>query len=149
MPEVPEGFPRLEKATRPWECKKGDASCTRTKPCRSCLGRRSRRSGLEKQRQARKALETITGKQAGRFATLTAQEENWRLPVRVEVKSGAQCGPVWTKYAMTEAQSEAAKPSGDPRPFVAVFMGTRTSDGLFVCRLSQLGRVVEALVDLA
>lgn len=103
---------------------------------------------MRKQREARKALEAVTGTQAARFATLTGNEENWRLPVRVEVKSGAQCSPVWTKYAAAEAQSNESKAQGDPRPFVGIFMGTRTSDGLLVCRLSELGRVVEALVNL-
>lgn len=147
MPAVPEGFPKLDKATRPWACKHGNDECTRTKPCRRCLGARSRRSGMAKQREARKVLERVTGKFAVQFVTAGGNEENWRLPVRVEVKSGAQCGPVWTKYAAAEAQSAASKSEGDGRPFVAVFMGTRTSDGLFVCRLSELDRVTEALVN--
>lgn len=147
MTDVPEGFPRLDKQTRPWSCKHDDAACTRAKPCVRCRGARSRRSGLTKQRQARKALERVTGVQAARFAALTGNEESWRLPIRVEVKSGAYAGPVWTKYAASEAQSDASKSVGDTRPFVAVFMGTRTTDGLFVCRLSQLGRVTEALVN--
>ncbi len=104
---------------------------------------------MVKQRQARKALEVVTGTQAARFAGLTGNEETWRLPVRVEVKSGAIAGPVWTKYAAAEAQSNASKATGDTRPFLAIFMGTRTSDGLVVCRLSELGRVVEALVDMS
>lgn len=148
MPEVPEGFPKLDKATRPWVCKKDVESCTRTKPCPSCRGRRNRRSGMTKQRQARKHLEVLTGKKAGRFSTQTGNEENWVLPIRVEVKSGAVAGPVWTKFAASEAQAEAVKPHGDPRPFAAVFMGTRTSDGLLVVRLSELERVLDALVEV-
>jgi hypothetical protein len=134
--------------TREWKCRKNTAGCTRTKPCKSCLGRRSRRSGMTKQRQARKALEQITGKAAGRFSTQTGNEENWNLPVRAEVKSGAIAGPVWTKYAAAEAQSEATRPHGDMRPFVFIAMGTRTSDGLLVCRLSKLPQVLDALVEL-
>jgi hypothetical protein len=151
MTALPEGFPRSkeEQSGRVWVCKAGNDPCSRTAPCRSCLGRRNRRSGMVKQRAARKALEVVTGKQAAQFASLTSNEEGWRLPVRVEVKSGAQCNPVWTKFAATEAQANAAKSAGDARPFLAVFMGTRTSDGLVVCRLSELGRVHEALVDLA
>ncbi len=144
--ELAPGFPR-EKNTRAWVCKKDIETCTRTKPCPSCRGARNRRSGLKKQRMARKVLERVTGVNATRFMQAGGNEENWRLPVRVEVKSGVQCGPVWTKFAATEAQSNAAKSEGDTRPFVAVFMGTRTSDGLFVCRLTQLDRVVEALVN--
>lgn len=139
----------IPKETRPWVCKKGVESCTRTKPCRSCLGARNRRSGMKKQRQARKALEVVTGKHAVQFVTAGGNEENWRLPVICEVKSGKQTDAVWSKYAAAEAQANANKAQGDPRPTTVVFMGTRTSDGLFVCRLSELGRVMEALVEMA
>lgn len=104
---------------------------------------------MRKQREARKALEVVTGKHAARFASLTGNEESWRLPIRVEVKSGLIAQPVWTKFAAAEAQSNASKAEGDVRPFAAVFAGTRTSDSLFVCRMSQLGRVVEGLVELS
>lgn len=133
--------------TRPWVCRKSDPECTRTKPCKSCLGRRSRRSGMHKQRVARKVIEQLTGIKAGKYSSTTGNEENWRLPLRIEVKSGAIAGPVWTKYAASEAQADAAKADGDPRPFAAVFMGTRTSDGLFVCRLSKLHDVIDALIE--
>lgn len=142
------GFPRLDKQTRPWFCKQEDESCTRAKPCNSCRGRRSRNSGMRKQREARKALEALTGAEAARFAGQLGNEEAWHgLPLRVEVKSGAIAGPVWTKYAAAEAQSAATKAHGDIRPFVFIAMGQRTSDGLMVCRLSELARVVEALVN--
>lgn len=147
MPEVAPGFPKLDKAIRPWVCKYDNADCTRKVPCPRCRGARNRRSGMRKQREARKSLERVTGVQAHRFVTAMGNEENWRLPIRVEVKSGAQTNPVWTKFAAAEAQSGASKATGDTRPFVYVAMGTRTSDGLFVCRLSELGRVTEALVN--
>ena len=103
---------------------------------------------MRKQREARKALEALTGAQAARFAGQLGNEEAWSgLPLRIEVKSGAIAGPVWTKYAAAEAQSNASKAIGDTRPFVFVAMGQRTSDGLMVCRLSELARVVEALVN--
>lgn len=146
MPDVTTRF-KEDGTGRGWECKHADATCTRKRPCRRCLGARNRRSGMRKQREARKSLERVTGVQANRFLTANGNEENWRLPVRVEVKSGAQTSPVWTKFAAAEAQSAASKATGDGRPFVAVFMGTKTSDGLFVCRLSDLGRVTEALVN--
>lgn len=148
MTAVPDGFPKLDKQTRPWNCPKGITSCERSKPCPSCRGARNRRSGMRKQREARKALEAVTGAQAARFAGQLGNEEAWSgLPLRVEVKSGAIAGPVWTKYAAAEAQANASKAIGDSRPFVFVAMGTRTSDGLLVCRLSELSRVVEALVN--
>lgn len=148
MSNVAEGFPRLDKQTRPWACRREDESCTRTKPCNACRGARNRRSGMRKQREARKALEALTGAEAARFAGQLGNEESWSgLPLRVEVKSGAIAGPVWTKYAAAEAQALQSKAIGDTRPFVFIAMGTRTSDGLMVCRLSELARVVEALVN--
>ena len=149
MSAVAEGFPKLDKATRPWACRKDDPACTRTKPCKACQGARNRRSGMRKQREARKALEAVTGAEAARFVGQLGNEEAWHgLPLRVEVKSGAIASPVWTKYAAAEAQSAQSKAIGDSRPFVFIAMGTRTSDGLLVCRLSELNRVVEALVNL-
>jgi hypothetical protein len=147
--EVPEGFPRLDKQTRPWNCKKGVTTCTREAPCSSCRGRRNRQSGMRKQRDARKALEQLTGAEAARFVGQLGNEESWAgLPLRVEVKSGAQVSPIWTRYAAAEAQSENNRALGDVKPFVMVAMGTRTSDGLVVFRLSQFANVVEAVVNL-
>lgn len=148
MTALPEGFPKIKGETRPWVCRKGFVSCERTKPCNACRGARNRRSGMRKQREARKSLEALTGAQAARFAGQLGNEEAWTgLGIRVEVKSGAQVDPVWTKYAAAEAQAAASKAIGDVRPFVFIAMGTRTSDGLMVCRLSELARVVEALVN--
>ena len=118
--EVEPGFPRLEKSTRPWVCKKEDPDCTRKVPCRSCLGRRSRRSGMTKQRAAKKTLERLTGTEAGRYSSQTGNEENWRLSIRAEVKSGKQVEPVRRKYEDARGQSDASKAVGDPRPFVFV-----------------------------
>lgn len=116
------GFPRLDKATRPWNCraegKYGD--CTRTEPCKGCLGRRSRRSGLGKQRAALKTLERLTGTKAGRHAGQTGNEENWRLSLRVEVKSGKQVARIKSLYEDGRAQSDASTAVGDPRGFVFV-----------------------------
>lgn len=143
------GFPKLDKQTRPWRCRKDVESCTRKDPCASCRGARNRRSGMRKQREARKALEKLTAADAAKFVGQLGNEEAWSgLPLRVEVKSGAQVGPVWTKYAAAEMQSQASRAHGDVRPFVLVAMGTRTSDGLVVFRLSEFARVVEAVVNL-
>lgn len=148
MTEVPPGFPKVKGSERPWACKYENENCTRTKPCNRCRGARNRRSGMRKQREARKALERVTGAQAARFMGQLGNEEAWTgLPVIAEVKSGQVAQPVWTKFAAAEAQALANKAVGDIRPVVAIFMGTRTSDGLLVCRLSQLDRVVEALVN--
>ena len=114
------GFPKLDKATRPWKCRRDDPTCTRAKPCRADLGARSRRSGLKKQREARKTIERSTGTQAGRYSSQTGAEENWRLSIRVEAKSGAQVKPIVTRYLAARAQSDMAHARGDPRPFAFV-----------------------------
>jgi hypothetical protein len=41
----------------------------------------------------------------------SGQEEHWGGAVRVEVKSGAQCGPIITRFRNAEAQSEYNAPS--------------------------------------
>lgn len=148
MPETAPGFPKAktDSAGAPRCATTGELK--RSCKCSPCIGRRNQRSGREKQRKARKALEVVTGTKAARFQGKLGNEESWTgLPLRVEVKSGAQCDPIWTRYAAAENQATAAKPVGDPRPFAMVAMGTRTPDGLFVCRLSELGRVMEALVN--
>lgn len=144
------GFP-VAKQGRRWSCRNprgATEGCTYEKPCTSCRNRRNQSSGKRKQREARKALEAVTGTQAARFSGALANEEGWAgLPLRVEVKSGAQAGPIWTRYAAAEIQAEANNAIGNTKPFVLVAMGQRTTDGLVVCRLSQLSRVVEALVN--
>jgi len=145
------GFPRLEKATRPWLCRREDAACTRAQPCASCRGARSRRSGLRKQREARKTLERVTGTSAGRYASQTSNEELWRLSIRVEAKSGAQVKPIATRYIAARAQSDAAHATGDPRPFVFVavpdgwpagkFLLTVHSDDLDALGLAIVGEL--------
>lgn len=105
--------------------------------CRPCIGRRNRRSGREKQTAARKALGVVD-----RFQSRLGDEENWRLPwARVEVKSGAQVGPIATRFLKAEAQSEAARPVGDLRPFVMIAMPPGMTDGLLIVRLRDVDRL--------
>jgi hypothetical protein len=144
MTDVPEGFPK-PKQTRPWQCRRQEPTCTRVSPCRACLGARNRRSGLRKQRAARKSLEQTFQTDAARFVGMLGNEESWQLPIRVEVKSGAQVRTVWTKFLLAEEQSNASRAVGDLRPFVQVVMADHTSDGLAVMRLSQLQQILEAL----
>lgn len=144
MTDLPEGFPK-PKQTRPWQCRRQEPTCTRVSPCRSCLGARNRRSGLRKQRAARKQLEQTFQTEAARFVGMLGNEEAWMLPVRVEVKSGAQVRTVWTKFLLAEEQSNAHRAVGDLRPFVQVVMADHTNDGLAVMRLSQLQQILEAL----
>ena len=101
-------------------------------------GRINKQKGHRKQSLARKALEDLFGAEA-LFHGRKANEEAWtHLPVRVEVKAGAQVKPIETRFLAAEKQSAAAKATGDPRPFVYIAMPDGTSDGFFLCRLSVL-----------
>lgn len=144
------GFPKLDKVTRPWKYRRDDPTCTRKDPCAADRGARNRRSGMRKQREARKALELVTGAEAARFVGQLGNEEAWHgLPLRLEVKSGLAAKVVATKYLLCEEQSEGNHAIGDPRPFASVHMppGWGT-DGIFSCRLSQLASVVEAIANV-
>lgn len=97
------------------------------------IGRRSRRSGLEKQTVARKAL----GIQGQKFGD--ANEERWQDAYFAnEVKSGAQVGPVANWWRRVEAQvlSNEADHGDRRRPVRAVAMPEGMKDGLVVVRLS-------------
>jgi len=67
--------------------------------------------------------------------------------IRTEVKSGAQVGPIETRYSAAEKQSEAQRPFGDHRPFCMVAMPKGTSDGLVLVRLSVLHEFAAALIE--
>jgi len=101
-------------------------------------GRLNKQKGHRKQSLARRALEDLFEAEA-LFHGRKANEEAWtHLPIRVEVKAGAQVGPIATRFLAGEKQSTAAKSTGDPRPFVYVAMPDGMTDGLFICRLSTL-----------
>lgn len=106
--------------------------------CWKHRGARNRRKGQVKQRQARKRLEKAFGVPAGRTQASTANEETWRLPVRIEVKSGYVAAPVGTFYRNTRIQAEKDHAIGDIRPFLAVAQVDGSSDGLAVVRMSDL-----------
>lgn len=81
------------------------------------------------------------------FRGANGNEENWRGPFRAEVKSGAQAGPVATRFLAAESQSEVTRPIGDTRPFVFVAMPNGWGDeGLVVVRVSKLADLIEAAV---
>jgi hypothetical protein len=100
-------------------------------------GRLNKQKGHRKQSLARKALEDLfeTGVM---FHGRKQNEESWNFPVRVECKAGQQVGPIATRFLAAEKQSDAARATGDPRPFVFIAMPDGMTDGLFVCRLSVL-----------
>lgn len=100
--------------------------------CKRCMGKRNRAKGDGKARKARKAL--------GIGGVNSRHEEVWGGDIRVEVKAGAQIKPVLTAFLKCEAQSEAARPIGDHRPFMMVAMPDGWSDGLIVMKLSDYTR---------
>jgi hypothetical protein len=68
--------------------------------------------------------------------------------VRVEIKAGKQVSPIWTRFMMAEAQSDAARAIADNRPFVMVAMPDDIRDGLVLCRLSQVQAVAAAVIEM-
>lgn len=146
MSQVPEGFPRLEKNTRPWKCRLELDGCTRTKPCHSCLGARNRRKGLKKQRMVAKEVGRLTGVPVGRYSSQTGNEENWRSTIRCEAKAGKQAKGTVTAFENAEAQSEAAHAIGDGRPFSLTVIPDGWPDGdfLWIHRNSELPAFLEA-----
>jgi hypothetical protein len=110
--------------------------------CKRCIGRANKRRGQAKQRQAAKALGVkLGGLGAG-------HEENWRAAFRTEVKATKRhAGPVHTAYLDMRAQSEASRPIGDHRPFVATVMPPGVSYGLLIVRTDDLSAVIQAFID--
>lgn len=89
----------------------------RTCVCRNkCLPGRNSRQGKAAHRKIARALGAAT---PGRGSS--SHEESWVHPWRVEVKTGAQAGPVVTRWRLSKEQSDQSKSMGDHRPFVAIF----------------------------
>ena len=106
-------------------------------------GRINRQSGKRKQSAALRVLEAVYEVQA-KWAGSRGNEETWHhLPVRAEIKSGAQVGPIATRYLAAEKQSEQARATGDTRPFVFIAMPAGMSDGLLVVRLSVFAELMQ------
>lgn len=115
--------------------------CVRGCVCNSCRGRANKRKGQRKQAKA------VTALGIPRSSIHPGHEEFLGGTIRVEVKSGAQIRPAVTAYLRCEEQSEAARPIGDHRPFVAVAMPDGSSDGIAMVRLSVLNEFVAAMVE--
>lgn len=112
--------------------------------CPSCIGRRNKRKGSVGQRTARKALGLRDEKWIGRHAN----EESWTSAVRVEVKAGGtMANPIQLRYDKMRAQSDAATPIGDVRPFVGVVKADGYSDVIVLVKGSDLPAVVGALIE--
>lgn len=112
--------------------------------CYKCRGRRNRAKGKRKQRDARKVADKLFGT-AGPTQSVTANEENWRHRVRLEVKSGKQVESLTRRFLAAEAQSDASKAVGDSRPFIFAAAPDGTSDQIWAFRASDLRAILEAL----
>jgi hypothetical protein len=147
--ETPPGFP---KPKRPWRCRKDDPTCNRSYPCASCLGARNKNKGQQKQRLARRALETLFAAPPPRYRTQTSNEETWyHLPVLAEVKSGQQVLPLWTRFLVAEvgendADGRDRRPVVVRAPRVDVGRGFRP-DALLAFRLSSAATILDAAAD--
>ncbi len=97
--------------------------------CPRCMGKRNRAKGDAKARKARKAL--------GIPGVMSRHEEHFGGRVRVEMKAGAQVGPIQTRFELARLQSEQARPIGDNRRFMMVAMPDGSSDGIVLMRLSD------------
>ena len=120
----------------------GSQCVARACTCKRCQGRANKRRGQQKQRQAAKHLGVpLGGLGAG-------HEENWRAAFRVEVKATkAEAGPIHTAYLRMKAQSEASRPIGDHRPFIAMAMPPGVSYGLVVVSTDDLREFVAAFIE--
>ena len=96
-------------------------------------GKRNRAKGDSKARRARVQL--------GIGGANTRHEEHWGGDIRVEVKSGAQIQPIYTRYLAAENQSGQHRSVGDPRPFALIAMPDGITDGLVVMRLSSFAQL--------
>ena len=92
-------------------------------------GKRNRAKGDSKARRARKML--------GIAGANSRHEEHWGGALRVEIKAGAQVGPIETRFRDAEAQSQTAKAFGDVRPFAMIAMPDGQTDGIVLMRLSD------------
>lgn len=102
-------------------------------------GKRNRSKGDSKARRVRKNL--------GLAGANTRHEEHWGGGLRIEAKAGAKANVVNTAYRNSRAQSEAARPVGDNRPFMATFSPDGVGHDLYVVRSDDMEAVVFALAE--
>lgn len=108
--------------------------------CKPCVAGRNSRAGKAGHRKIARMLGAAT---PGRGSS--SHEESWVSPWRVEVKTGAQAGPVVTRWRLSRDQSDASKSIGDHRPFVAIFDTRQKGDPvLAVVELEVLQAMTEA-----
>ena len=121
---------------KPWA---NGVRCIRTGcPCPRCRGKRNRSKGDSQAAKVRRHLAAS--------GVATRHEEGWAGALRIEVKAGAQAGPILTRYLAAKAQSEAARPIGDNRPFVFAAAPER-GPRLYVIEEDELAQVMAALAE--
>ena len=107
----------------------------------------NRSNGRNKQMRAKEML----GVPERKFGGKSADEEHWNSEVRFEVKSGNQVEPIATRFFKAEKQSldyaVRQKDGSMNKPFAMVAMPHGTGDGIVLCRLSEIKRVVEGLEE--
>ena len=110
--------------------------------CRSCIGRRNRRKGQQKQREARKAL-GITPQFHGQGGNEETWTESPLLPgMRFEVKSGRQI-PAWVMNAIGQVEASRAYVGSYFKPAL-VLSPVGTSDQYLMVKLSDLLELAQA-----
>lgn len=115
---------RLNKRGHEWGCK-----------CRSCIGSRNRRNGLDAQRKAAKEAGVVSHRHGDMGNEETFTRTGLAAFFAIEVKSGVQV-PKFIPSAF--AQAAAAKAIGDPRATACVVVPKDSQDPLFVCRVADL-----------
>lgn len=103
-------------------------------------GKRNRTKGDSKARIARKKLGLSATGNAG-----TRHEEHWGGMFRVEVKAGAQVGPIATRFNQARLQSQASKALGDIRPFAMIAMPDGSGDGIVLMTLEEFAQLVSLI----
>jgi hypothetical protein len=105
-------------------------------------GKRNRTKGDNKARQARKKLGLSATGNAG-----TRHEEHWGGMFRVEVKAGAQVGPIATRFQSAKYQSDASKALGDIRPFAMIAMPDGSKDGIVLMTLDEFAQLISLISE--
>ena len=106
-------------------------------------GKRNRTKGDAKARVARRKLGLSATGNAG-----SRHEEHWGGLFRVEVKAGAQVGPIATRFYNAKQQSDAPKALGDIRPFAMIAMPEGNSDGIVLMTLNEFAELISLIKDV-
>ena len=107
----------------------------------------ARQSGFVKQERARKLLKVPDRE----FGASNLDEELWNSAVQFEVKSGKQVNSVSSLFFRIEDEVskkiKITKGATKSKPFAMICMPDGTGDGLLITRLSDLEKLVPALLE--